>query len=172
MHLNDLANIGQIVGAIAVVISLIYVALQIRQNTKCNSRRHCAICPRTFCQLVQLLCSRRVPFADRDQRIKGLRIVIGGGQGSLRRGLHGVPLLFSKRVFEMATGAFGTIALVRLEQVIMNLVCAPGGKAFWKERSYLFGEEFRRHVEDDLMKRTPHPEAKPMGAFSIARQPH
>src|SRR5512133_1858618 len=33
MHLNDLANIGQIVGAIAVVISLIYVALQIRQNT-------------------------------------------------------------------------------------------------------------------------------------------
>lgn len=58
------------------------------------------------------------------------------------------------------------------EQVIMNLVCAPGGKAFWKERSYLFGEEFRRHVEDDLMKRTPHPEAKPMGAFSIARQPH
>ena len=33
MNLNDLANIGQIVGAIAVVISLIYVALQIRQNT-------------------------------------------------------------------------------------------------------------------------------------------
>ncbi len=33
MNLNDLANIGQVIGAIAVVISLIYVALQIRQNT-------------------------------------------------------------------------------------------------------------------------------------------
>ena len=33
MGLNDLANIGQVIGAIAVVISLIYVALQIRQNT-------------------------------------------------------------------------------------------------------------------------------------------
>src|SRR5438477_10652906 len=33
MTLNDLANIGQIVGALAVVVSLIYVALQIRQNT-------------------------------------------------------------------------------------------------------------------------------------------
>ncbi len=32
MSLN-LANIGQVIGAIAVVISLIYVALQIRQNT-------------------------------------------------------------------------------------------------------------------------------------------
>jgi len=34
MTLNDLANLGQIIGAIAVVISLIYVALSIRQNTK------------------------------------------------------------------------------------------------------------------------------------------
>ena len=33
MNLNDLANLGQIIGAIAVVISLIYVALSIRQNT-------------------------------------------------------------------------------------------------------------------------------------------
>ena len=33
MNLNDLANLGQIIGAVAVVVSLIYVALQIRQNT-------------------------------------------------------------------------------------------------------------------------------------------
>ena len=33
MSLGDLANLGQIIGAIAVVVSLVYVALQIRQNT-------------------------------------------------------------------------------------------------------------------------------------------
>jgi hypothetical protein len=38
------------------------------------------------------------------------------------------------------------------ERVIMNLVCSLGGKGLWKERSYLFGEEFRRYVENDLMK--------------------
>ncbi len=32
MNLNDLANLGQIIGALAVVVSLIYVALQIRQE--------------------------------------------------------------------------------------------------------------------------------------------
>jgi hypothetical protein len=55
------------------------------------------------------------------------------------------------------------------EFVIMNLVCAPGGKAFWKERGYMFGDEFRRYVESDLMKRELHPDAKPMGAFSIGQ---
>jgi hypothetical protein len=33
MSLNDLANVGQVIGAIAVVVSLIYVGMQIRQNT-------------------------------------------------------------------------------------------------------------------------------------------
>ena len=33
MSLNELANLGQIIGAIAVVVSLFYVAHQIRQNT-------------------------------------------------------------------------------------------------------------------------------------------
>ena len=34
MSLDDLGNVGEFVGAIAVFVSLIYLALQIRQNTK------------------------------------------------------------------------------------------------------------------------------------------
>jgi hypothetical protein len=56
------------------------------------------------------------------------------------------------------------------EFVMMNLVNAPGGQVFWKERSYLFGAEFRDHVENDIMKRKPHPNAKPLGAFSIGSE--
>ena len=56
MSLNDLANIGQVIGAIAVVISLIYVALQIRQNTNAvrsataqTVHEHFACCLRHHC---------------------------------------------------------------------------------------------------------------------------
>jgi hypothetical protein len=55
--------------------------------------------------------------------------------------------------------------------LIMNLVSAPGGRSFWDERGYLFGSAFRAHIEQDLMKRRPHPNAKPMGAFSIGKPP-
>jgi len=34
MTLSDLGNLGEFIGAIAVVISLVYVAIQLRQNTK------------------------------------------------------------------------------------------------------------------------------------------
>ena len=33
-NLESLANLGEIVGAIAVVVSLIYLAVQVRQNTQ------------------------------------------------------------------------------------------------------------------------------------------
>ena len=38
------------------------------------------------------------------------------------------------------------------ELVIINLVCGPGGKAFLKDRAYMFGDEFRQYIENDLMK--------------------
>jgi hypothetical protein len=57
------------------------------------------------------------------------------------------------------------------ELLMMNLVSAPGGKSFWKERGYLFGEQFRDYLENDIMQREPHPDARPMGAFSVGRTP-
>jgi hypothetical protein len=37
MNLNDLANLGQVIGAIGVMITLIYLAIQIRGNTRVAS---------------------------------------------------------------------------------------------------------------------------------------
>jgi len=47
----------------------------------------------------------------------------------------------------------------------------PGGKEFWGERGYVFGPDFQQHVESDIMKRKPHPAAKPLGAFGIGEVP-
>ena len=38
MTLQDLANLGEVIGAIAVIISLIYLAVQIRENTQAMQR--------------------------------------------------------------------------------------------------------------------------------------
>lgn len=170
MNLTDLANIGQVIGAIAVVISLIYVALQIRQNTN-------AVRAATAQSVHEHFANWYTTFAS-DPSLSG--VVVNGlkDYGSLsetdRARLVAIFMAFlsySQNAFlKWRQGLLAPSLWLGWEQVIMNLVCAPGGKAFWKERSYLFGEEFRRYVEDDLLKRTPHPKAKPMGAFSIGRQ--
>ena len=39
MTLQDLGNVSQFIGGIAIVISLIYLAIQVRQNTRVICRK-------------------------------------------------------------------------------------------------------------------------------------
>src|SRR5262249_141336 len=167
MSLNDLANIGQVIGAIAVVISLIYVAFQIRQNTNAVRSATAQTVHEHFAKWYHLVAAD-----DELAQIvpKGLRDYASLSE---KERVRLVPtfmafLSYPQKAFRKWREGLRAQPLGRgWELVIMNLVCAPGGKAFWKERAYMFGDEFRRYIETDLMKREPHPDAKPMGAFSL-----
>jgi hypothetical protein len=169
MNLSDLANVGQVIGAVAVVISLIYVALQIRQNTNAVRVATSQSVHEHFANWYNsLACDASLS-----------KIVIDGlrDYGSLSEtdkvrfvAIFMAFLSYSQNAFiKWKQGLLAPALWMAWEQIIMNFTGAPGGKAFWKERAYLFGEEFRRYVEDDLMKRTPHPDAKPFGIFPIGR---
>ena len=169
MTLNDFANLGQIIGGVAVVISLIYVALQIRQNT--NAVRSATA------QTVHEHFSKWYHLAAADDELA--KIVATGlrdyGALSEQQRVRFIAtfmafLSYSQNAFlKWREGLLASPLWLGWELVIMNLVCAPGGKAFWKERAYMFGDEFRRYIEDDVMKKKPHLDAKPMGAFSISQ---
>jgi hypothetical protein len=77
MNLNDLANLGQIIGAFAVVISLFYVASQIRQNTNAVRSATAQTVQEHFAGWYNAFACDGFTFTDRDQRIKGLRIIVG-----------------------------------------------------------------------------------------------
>ncbi len=170
MNLNDLANLGQIIGAVAVVVSLIYVALQIRQNTNAIRSAAAQAVHEHFASWYRLVA------ADPDLSqivVNGLRDYSSLSEMQRARfiaTLHGVCLLLTECVSQMAREIARPATVDGWNLVIMNLVCAPGSKVFWKDRGYMFAEEFRHYVEDDLMKRTPHPDAKPMGAFPIGQR--
>jgi hypothetical protein len=167
MNLNDLANIGQVIGAIAVVISLIYVALQIRQNTNAVRSATTQSVHEHFANWYHLIA------ADAElSRIAadGLRDYLSLPENERTRFIAAFMsfLSYSQNAFlKWRQGLLAPSLWLGWEQVMMNLFGAPGGKAFWKERGYMFGDEFRRYIEDDLIKRAPHPDAKPLGAFSI-----
>jgi hypothetical protein len=169
MNLNDLANLGQIIGAVAVVVSLIYVALQIRQNTNAVRSAAAQVVNEHFASWYHLLAAD----AELSQVVvNGLRDYTSLSETEKARfvATFMAYLSYSHNAFlKWREGALSPALWEGWELLLMNLFAAPGGRAFWKERAYLFGEEFRRHVEDDLMKRTPHPDAKPMGAFPIGQ---
>jgi hypothetical protein len=170
MNLSDLANLRQIVGALAVVVSLIYVALQIRQSTNAVRSAAAQVAHEHFASWYYLLAKD----AELSQvAVNGLCDYFSLSETEKARFIATFMafLSYSQNAFlKWREKMLEPPLWMGWELLIMNLVSSPGGEEFWKERGYLFGEEFRRHVEDDLMKRTPHPDAGPMGAFSIGRR--
>jgi len=170
MNLNDLANLGQIIGAVAVVISLFYVASQIRQNTNAVRSATAQTVHEHFAKWYHLVAAD-----DELSQIvaKGLRDYGSLSEKERVRFIAAFMsfLSYSQNAFlKWREGLLASPLWMGWQHVIMNLVGAPGGKAFWKDRAYMFGDEFRRYIEDDLIKRQPHPDAKPMGVFSISQR--
>lgn len=164
MSLGDLANLGQIIGAIAVVISLFYVAYQIRQNTNAVRSATAQAVHEHFAKWYHLLAAD----GDLSQIVaNGLRDYSSLSEQEKARFIATFMafLSYSQNAFlKWREGLLASPLWMGWELLILNLICAPGGRTFWKERSYLFGEEFRQYVESDLMKRPPHPDAKPRPA--------
>ncbi len=164
MSLGDLANLGQIIGAIAVVISLFYVAYQIRQNTNAVRSATAQSVHEHFAKWYHLLAAD----GDLSQIVaNGLHDYSSLSEQEKARFIATFMafLSYSQNAFlKWREGLLASPLWMGWELLIVNLICAPGGRTFWKERSYLFGEEFRQHVESDLMKRPPHPDAKPRPA--------
>lgn len=171
MTLNDLANLGQIIGALAVVVSLFYVASQIRQNTNAVRSATAQTVHEHFANWYHLIAAD----AELAQiAANGLRDYSSLSEQERVRFIATLMsfLSYSQNAFlKWREGLLRPALWLGWEQVMMNLFGAPGGKALWKERSYLFGEEFRSYIENDLMIRPPHPDAKPLGAFTIGQRP-
>ena len=132
MTLNDLANLGQIIGALAVVISLIYVALQIRQNTNAIRSATAQTVHEHFAKWYNLVAAD----AGLSQIVaKGLRDYGSLAEQERVRFVAAFMafLSYSQNAFlKWREGLLAQPLWRGWELVIMNLVCAPGGRPFGK----------------------------------------
>jgi hypothetical protein len=167
MTIQDLGSIGELLAAIATIATLFYLAMQIRSNTSAVRSAAAQSVHEAFATWYRMLAAD-APLAA--LVTSGLRDYSSLSEADKARFISTFMAFLSCSQDAFIKWREGTLApeLWRgWELVMMNLVHAPGGKAFWGERGYLFGDNFRDHVDNDIMKRKPHALAKPLGAFHI-----
>jgi len=166
--LQDLGSLGELVGAVATVATLFYLATQIRASTLATRAAAAQTVHECFATWYRMLAGDA---GLSELMTKGLRDYSTLSETERARFVSTsmTILLCAQDAFiKWREGSLSPDLWCGRELVMMNLVSSPGGRVFWRERSYLFGSEFRDHFENDIMKRDPHSDAKPLGAFSIA----
>ena len=154
MDLTQLANLGEFIGRVAVLVTLIYLTMQIRENTKSTNRTASqqsttrasdwahflagnAACLQTF----------RVGMADPD--------ALETEDDRLRFGLlmNGLWRQFEDLFFQYETGSLNPEAWEGWHFSIRQVVAHPGFRAFWRTRREAFMPSFAAFVEAEIRGR-------------------
>lgn len=155
MSLRDLGNIGEFVGAMGVVVSLVYLAIQIRHNTR-------AVRASSFHGVTNSFNLLNAAIAGDESLARIVRI---GSKGlsdltedeRIRFGffLLGVFRVFETLYYQRSHGT-GDPALWTAETgTMVALLGDPGVREWWTSNPLSLTPEFRRFVEVEILTRVP-----------------
>lgn len=153
MTLQDLGSIGELVGAIATVATLAYLAVQIRQNTAqlresargihLTSLDHSI---RPFSQYREYLTRD----GNADLYARGLESYVELSTAEklrfraiIEEYFFGYAAMFER----MSQGAFDNSAWQAQAAAAASLLKTQGGREWWNDRKKLFGAEFGAEIE-------------------------
>jgi hypothetical protein len=139
--------IGQIIGALGVFLTLVYLALQIRQNTKAvqASAVDASISKVTSVRqsiyenadVCEIYAKGLVAPDDLDEE----------SQTRFRILMHNILLAISNIYSQTHLAGLSSSMWESQLVLLRRVVTSPGGQWFWKEYQLEFDENFRRQIE-------------------------
>jgi hypothetical protein len=163
MTLEEFNYIAEIIASIAVIASLIYVGLQIRQNTavtQATGRQAYVDSMNEYVGLINLSPN----LADILHRgATGLSNIKGGEIIQFGAFLDQCFVNFETSYFQWKAGVLDARLWSTFRHTIVDLLIQPGQQQWWDNRRHWFDKEFQEYVNQVLVSE----EAKPMHPFSV-----
>ncbi len=164
MPLDQLANIAEIIAAALVIVSLIYVGLQVKQSTKAayaaTNQAHAALA-------MEYIGLINVSNNLADILHQGARGLSSLKEGNLIRfmAFHDqIFVAYQSFYLQYLKGALDERLWNTYKLAMLDLLAQAGQQDWWKLRRHWFGEEFRNYVEDIVIKE----QGKPMHPGTVA----
>jgi hypothetical protein len=170
LTLSDISALAEIIGGLAVIGSLIFVGLQIRDNSRAVRSATAQAVHDNYAGWYLALIGEPKALA-----VSARGFVDYDGLAPDEKAqfvcIFMAFLSHSQNAFHQWKAGHLSDELWRgWEALMMNLVNTKGGAAFWRERSYVFGRAFEAHV-GEIMKRTPDPRARAFGVVPLSQTP-
>ncbi len=163
MPLDQLANIAEVLGILVVAITLIFLAVQMRQNTKAIR----STATQNVHEMIEALYRPAIENADvADILIRGMRDPTTLSEVETARFfLYWMHSIFGLQnwFYQWREGALDEGIWSSYSQVLTDLYQTPGIRDFWEQRRHYFSDDFRVYLETDLFIRPPSPGYRPLG---------
>ena len=147
MTIQDWGALGELIGGIAIIISLVYVGLQVRQATmavKLNTAHDVAV----DCGGVYASIAQDVAVADIWLRgLTSIETIQGAERTQFYSLLHTFFRAFDNAHYQMIEGALDKRQWESMAQQFYWLKDLPGMQVYWLDRKFIFSKEFQDYFD-------------------------
>ncbi len=146
MDIQDWGAIGDLIGGVAIIISLIYVGVQIRQSTAASRAA-------TYQSFSQQYTNHMVPLQNvdfRDVFIRGLADadeLDAGEKVAFFSYLNGVFRMFEAFYLQEQEGSFDSTMYESWTAQLVDLLGNSGTRQYWIVRRHTFHQKFANHID-------------------------
>jgi hypothetical protein len=163
MNWEAVGAVGEIIGAVAVIVSIIYLALQVRQNTGALRSSATNSASEGAAALYQTLC-----------RDPDLAMIFVRGNAAPEK-LTDAEMaqyfsLWLMTLFKVQNWYFQTqdqfmddTLLSSWVKVLRPISSTPGFQLFWNERKFIFSPQFQEYLQAEVFEANPTPDFKSLG---------
>lgn len=156
MDLETLALIGEFLGGIAVLVSLIYLAIQIRQGNRQVAHNTRSLEVSTYQAVTSDLNDFRALLITQPELgrvyVQGLEDPAALSPDELFRFRGLMQTLFGNLELQYRVREAGLLALDSHDATLLGVAVSPGGRGWWRQARSLYGSDFQSYV-DDLVRR-------------------
>jgi len=163
MPLDQLANIAEISAGVLLIVSLIYVGIQIRQNTAATQAATGQAWFNTFDGHVGLINSSPTLAGILHRGATGLSSLKDGEIIQFGAYLDQSFTSFEVYYFQWKAGKLDARLWSTQRQAIGALLMQPGQQQWWETRRHWYDKEFQEYINQVIDAR----EAKPMHPFAV-----
>ena len=165
MNWNALGAIGEIIGAVAVIFTVDYLAFQIRQNTAMLRSTATQGASEELASIYHTLCTHpelAMTF------VRGLNTPNELSDTEMARFFSFAMMtmfIMQNLYFQTQDQFMNETLLLSWSRVMTDMSDKPGFKFFWEERNYIFSPEFREYLEADVFVKEGegNPNYRPLG---------
>ena len=162
MPLEQLANIAEIFGMIVITITLIFMTIQMRQNTVALKSAATRETHAQYARIYEMFVRND---AIRDTFVKGVSDPAALSETVTSRFFSFwmmSTIQFQNWVHQTQSGAMDPELLNSYSKMLQNLMDTPGWKVFWEDRKYIFSPMTQKYVEELIQRGSDRP-FRPLG---------
>lgn len=157
MDIAELGAVGELVGGIAVLVTLVYLAIQVRQNTMQNRSQNSSDLRATIMSGFDPIYQHPDVFF---RSARGASDLSDDERELFALMFTRILITYQEGFFKDREGSVGPEWLRSYRGYLRRLLRSPGARAQWDETKELFAPEFRIFVEVALEENDGPPSAR------------